>query len=176
MASATPTSIKMAKVPATLKPMLQAKKLSKRPHKLELGEDLGASGVFLVSVMLRQKNVWVQDSSSEVAMERKRSSPKAMRRVHLRHQSIGPSRRIQPQSWSSNRCASSTRSSSLTREALLIRSGALKLGSLRLHEGPEDPGVERSSWGWCWRLRSGSQLKYSKMGHQSAFFCTLFTF
>jgi predicted O-methyltransferase YrrM len=51
MARATPTNIKMAKAPATLNPMLQAKKLNKRPHKLELGAGLGTSGFFLVSVM-----------------------------------------------------------------------------------------------------------------------------
>jgi hypothetical protein len=53
MESATPTSIKMDKVPATVKPMLQAKKPRIRLHKLEEGEVFGASGFFFESFIFK---------------------------------------------------------------------------------------------------------------------------
>jgi hypothetical protein len=54
MANAMPTNIKMAKTPATVKPMLQAKKLRIKLHKLEEGWWGAAGEVFLESVILKR--------------------------------------------------------------------------------------------------------------------------
>ena len=53
MDKAMPTNINTAKLPATVKPMLQAKKLRIRLHKLEEGAFFGASGFFFESFMFK---------------------------------------------------------------------------------------------------------------------------